>query len=231
MFPSLDEERERHAWVRAQLKRVPAGKKILDAGAGECIYKGDCQHLRYVSQDFCQYDGKGNGRGLQRKQWQHPRIDIVCDIEQLTVKSKTFDVVLCTEVLEHIPHPERVIAEFRRVLKFGGVLIMTAPFCSQTHFAPYHYSTGFSKYWYEKVLSENGFSINSMTSIGDYYTCQRTEALRTPSITRTYGKIPGLWICTILPSALAVIYYTLLSKLTKGSKEQLTNTYCVVAKR
>ena len=49
-------------WLGKTLSQIPAGSRILDAGAGELKYKKFCAHLNYVSQDFGQYDGKGDGK-------------------------------------------------------------------------------------------------------------------------------------------------------------------------
>jgi len=57
----------RESWLEKTLKQVPGGSRILDAGAGELKYKKFCQHLNYVSQDFAQYDVKGDGAGMQKK--------------------------------------------------------------------------------------------------------------------------------------------------------------------
>ncbi len=47
--------------------------------------------------------------------------------EQLPFKDDSFDCVVMTEVIEHIPEPERVFAEIRRTLKNGGYLLITHP--------------------------------------------------------------------------------------------------------
>ena len=47
--------------------------------------------------------------------------------EKLDFRSESFDVVLCSEVLEHLPEPERCLKEIYRVLKFRGVAIITTP--------------------------------------------------------------------------------------------------------
>ncbi len=64
-----DNAANRDSWVSERLKEIPKGKRILDAGAGECKYKPYCSHLDYVSQDFNQYTGTGNGKGIQTGKW------------------------------------------------------------------------------------------------------------------------------------------------------------------
>jgi ubiquinone/menaquinone biosynthesis C-methylase UbiE len=52
---------------------------------------------------------------------------VVCDAENLPFASGSFDVVLGHAVLHHIPDLERAFAEFRRVLKPGGLVV----FCGE----------------------------------------------------------------------------------------------------
>jgi SAM-dependent methyltransferase len=49
------------------------------------------------------------------------------DIEDLPFADGTFATVLCTEVLEHVPHPDRALREFHRVLAPGGLLLGSVP--------------------------------------------------------------------------------------------------------
>jgi len=51
----------------------------------------------------------------------------VADIQKLPYKDSCFDFVVCSEVLEHIEKPEEAVNEFYRVLKKGGVLVLTTP--------------------------------------------------------------------------------------------------------
>lgn len=166
---TTDMERIRDTWISLQLLKLSQGLSILDAGAGECQYKKYCQHLVYTSQDFCQYDGTGNGSALQTGKFDTASIDIVCDITSIPIPDKTYDIILCTEVLKHTPDPQLVIKELSRLLKPGGILILTAPFCSPTHFAPYHFADGFSRYWYYHHLPKNQLQINSIEPIGNYF--------------------------------------------------------------
>lgn len=159
----------RDAWIIKTLSKIPSGLRILDAGAGSKRYKKFCSHLEYVSQDFCKYDGEGDGAGLQRGKKEAIDVDIVSDITKIPIPDNHVDAVLCTEVFEHIPNPIAAIKEFSRLLRSGGSLILTAPFCSLTHYAPYHFYSGFNRYFYEKFLPENGFEIISLEANGSFF--------------------------------------------------------------
>lgn len=172
-------ESHRDKWVAEKLMSLENGLSILDAGAGECKYKQYCTHLNYTSQDFNQYTGGADFQyGEHSGVWDTSRIDIVGDILDIDVEDKTFDVILCTEVFEHIPNPDLAIKEFSRIIKDGGILILTAPFVSWTHFAPYHFCTGFNIFWYEKHLQDNGFKIVESEKNGDYFSFMGQEIWR-----------------------------------------------------
>lgn len=181
-------EAVRRSWLEHVLRQIPPGSRILDAGAGEQQFKRYCNHLDYVSQDFAQYDGTGDGRGLQMGSWDRTNLDIVSDITAIPESDGSFDAVMCTEVFEHLPEPIRAIEEFSRLLHSGGQLIITAPFCSLTHFAPYHFYTGFNRYFYETHLPANGFEIVELKENGNFFEYLAQELRRIPSVAQRYGK-------------------------------------------
>jgi SAM-dependent methyltransferase len=188
-------EKTRIAWVEQALKQVPAGSLILDAGAGEQQYRKFCSHLSYVSQDFAAYKPEELDLGLQMPKWEYGQLDIISDIIAIPRPDQSFDAILCTEVLEHIPDPNAALHEFARLLKPGGMLILTAPFCSMTHFAPYHYCTGFSVYYYQKWMEELGFEIRELKNNGNYFSFIGQEINRLPYVIEQYlGKRPGWWL-------------------------------------
>lgn len=212
-------EANRNTWIKKTLTSLPKGLRILDAGAGELRYKEDCKHLTYISQDFCQYEGTGNGQGLQTGKWDTSRIDIVCDINNIPEPDNSFDVILCSEVFEHVPDPVMVLKEFSRLLKPGGKLILTAPFSSHVHFAPYHYCTGFSKYWYEYHLKAQGFNINELTPNGDWFDFFRQELARLGGTSKKYSE--KLWPIAYLISFIGLLYFKL-----RGEKAPKSHDLC-----
>ena len=173
-------------WVKKEIKRLPKNTSIIDVGAGERKYRKFCRHLKYTSQDASEYNGEGDGEGLQTGSWDTSKMDIVSDITSIPVKDGTFDAVLCTEVFEHVPDPQAALAELYRILKNGGALILTAPFMSETHFAPYHFCSGFDRYWFTYHLKRTGFCDIEITPYGNLY----SNFLTSMDIVMGYKKIP-----------------------------------------
>ena len=67
----------------------------------------------------------------------HP--DIITDVATLPVKSGSMDVVICTEVLEHLENPSSCAQEIHRILKAGGTGFFSVPFMYPVHADPYDY--------------------------------------------------------------------------------------------
>ncbi|MCE3283719.1 MAG: methyltransferase protein [Chitinophagaceae bacterium] len=172
-------------WIEQTLRKIPAGARILDAGAGECQFRKFCGHLDYVSQDFAQYTGEGEV-GLQTGSWDNSKLDIVSDITAIPVEGGSFDAVMCTEVLEHVPDPVAALKELNRVLKSSGYLLITAPFASLTHFAPYHFATGLSRFFYEHHLKEMGYEILDLKQNGNYFEFVAQEVRRVKRVAKEY---------------------------------------------
>jgi SAM-dependent methyltransferase len=220
----------REVWIEETLKKIPAGKRILDAGAGELKYKVHCSHLEYVSQDLGKYDGRGTGEGIQVGNWDNSRLDIVSDIIKIPVPDESFDVILCVEVLEHISEPALAVKEFSRIIRPGGKVIITAPFCSLTHFAPFYFANGYSKYWYEKVLGEHGFVIEEIFFNGNFFKYLAQEIRNIKTMGSRYSKVNTTW-WIVYRFAEIVMLQALrrLSKKDTGSQELLCFGLHVVA--
>lgn len=116
-----------------------AGGVLLDVGCGTKPYEKLFTPFveRYIGIEYSPESGyRGNSA------------DIAGSASELPLADESVDTILCTEVLEHVPDPEKVIGEFARVLKPGGVVITTAPF-----FFPIHDSFDFFRYT-DKGLAE-----------------------------------------------------------------------------
>jgi ubiquinone/menaquinone biosynthesis C-methylase UbiE len=225
-----ENEAARVEWLRAALAKVNPGSRLLDAGAGEQQFRPFCSHLDYVAQDFAQYDGLGDAKGLQMGKWDQTRLDIVSDITAIPEPDASFDAILCVEVLEHLPDPLLALREFSRLLKRGGELILTAPFCSLTHFAPYHFSSGFSRYFYRTQLPACGFEITELVENGNYFEYLAQELRRIPTVSDMYvGSRPRLFEYLAIRVVLSLLER--MSYRDRGSSELLHYGCLVKARR
>ncbi len=220
----------RERWLEEALLNIPDNSRILDAGAGTQRYRKYCRHLEYVSQDFGEYDGKGDNAALQKGKFDYGKLDIISDIVSIPEPDTSFDAIMCIEVLEHLPDPVQAIREFTRLLKPNGHLILTAPFCSFTHFAPYHFGTGFNEYWYEKHLFEDDYVKIDMCKNGNYFEFLSQEIHRIPSVSSRYSKSKP----NLIESLSIVVLQRMLfrfSQRDQGSSEFLCFGHCIHARK
>jgi ubiquinone/menaquinone biosynthesis C-methylase UbiE len=203
----------RKIWLKKTLLNLPSGLKILDAGAGELQNRKYCTHLNYVSQDFCQYHGATDNHlneGMQNEKWDTNNIDIVSDITEIPEPNSSFDAILCSEVLEHVPEPSLALKEFYRLLRPGGKLILTAPFSSLVHQAPFHFCTGFSKYWYIHHLEKLGFTLVTLEPNGNWNLLLQQEIVRLATLERQTKN--WAWPFSYLYLLLGLVYFKIRSK-------------------
>lgn len=164
--------RNRDIWVAQQAAKVSAGAKVLDVGAGSAPYRPLFAHCDYKTQDFAQ---------LMDEQLRHggyAPIDFVSEANAIPVPDASFDVIICTEVLEHVPEPIAVVREFGRIVAPGGRLILTAPLGSGIHQEPYHFYGGYTPFWYQRFLSEAGFETVVVTSNDGTFRHTAQETIR-----------------------------------------------------
>ena len=192
---NIDNFNSRRDWVRSKLQDISPGSLLLDAGCGTQQYKPFAKHLNYRGQDFGQYKidakkvlgaengGLGGGHGFN-----YGKLDYVGDIWDINEEDGKFDVILCTEVLEHIPYPIETIEEFSRLLKLDGKLILTFPSNCLRHMDPYYFTSGFSDRWVEYHFSNLGLEILELQPIGDYYSWLYVELYRSMSVAGVIGK-------------------------------------------
>lgn len=83
--------------------------------------------------------------------------DLVCDATSVPVEAGSFDAVILSEVVEHLPDPAACLRESSRVLATGGVLLAAAPFMYQVHADPIDVAR-YTPQWWERALPSAGYS-------------------------------------------------------------------------
>jgi SAM-dependent methyltransferase len=84
-------------------------------------------------------------------------VDIVGSADALPVADSTFDLVLCTQVLEHTPEPAAVLAECFRVLGPGGRIALSVPLLWELHELPHDYFR-YTEPGLRSLLTKAGFT-------------------------------------------------------------------------
>lgn len=112
------------AWLRAEAERT--GRKggrarVLDVGSGIAPYK---TFFEPYADSYVTVDSDG------------ARADLTGSVEQLPVEDASFDVVLCTQVLEHCGDPARAVHELRRVTAPAGRVLASTHGVQVYHPAP-----------------------------------------------------------------------------------------------
>ena len=113
--------------VIEQLYKVGGSKlKILDIGIGDGVYEGIIFNKVKNKCDFYVVDiSKEQIKRSSKYLVEGLVVDL--DSQKLPYKSKMFDIVIVSELLEHVFFPEKVIREAKRVLRKDGILIITYP--------------------------------------------------------------------------------------------------------
>ena len=148
-----------YALAKAQLEGLrPFMKKdwgtILDFGAGNAPYRPLFRCKRYVMADVSQ-----NADGT---------IDLLLDPESghIPLETGSCDLVLCLDVLEHVPKELRTLRECLRVLKSGGIFLAGIPFLYREHETP----ADFRRYTADgiaQIMSRAGFAGVEIVKVGN----------------------------------------------------------------
>ena len=133
------------AFARRAAASVPSGALVLDAGAGRGPYRAHFMHTQYEAADFEHVPGKS-----------YDGNHYVCDLAAIPVERDRYDLVLLSQVLEHLPDPAAVLNELHRVLKPGGQIWASAPLFYEEHELPYDFYR-YTQFGLRYLFEQSGF--------------------------------------------------------------------------
>jgi len=150
--------------------------------------------------------------------------DIQADAFALPLGANYFDVVICSEVLEHLREPRLAVSQAHRVLRPGGIFLITVPFFYRMHGDPEDFGRYTSQYW-DALLADVGFRLISIEFQGLFYLVitdilkqYLNYKIRNP-VLRIVSSLPVGWlqkIATHLEGKPAVVADNFLSSFTTG---------------
>lgn len=142
----------RYDLVAGRVRRhLPAGGVVLDIGCGSILVADRIEDLdaHYIGVDF---GGPHIGYAAKKLAAKSVRLRASlgrADGEALPFRDASVDVVVLSEVIEHLMRPERSVWEISRVLRPGGVLVMTTNNASEV---PLRSPLSHAFAWIEKAI-------------------------------------------------------------------------------
>ncbi|NWF79026.1 MAG: class I SAM-dependent methyltransferase [Chloroflexi bacterium] len=144
------------ALYAALVRLAPAARgALLDLGCGRKPY----------ADLFAPYVTRHVGLDVPVSIHGRAALDLIGSALSLPLEADSFDTVLATEVMEHVPDPGLMLAEIYRVLAPGGVLILSVPLHEPLHELPYDYYR-FTPVALEYLLRGNGFTVEQVERRG-----------------------------------------------------------------
>jgi SAM-dependent methyltransferase len=143
--------------VTMGLVRKYARGALIDLGCGDMPFKAwvSTQVTTYDSLDFFPRSAE---------------VTYVADIQDMSmIESDHYDSALCIEVLEHVSDPFKAAAEIQRILKPGGVLVISVPHLSRLHDEPHDYYR-YTSHGVEHLLQQAGFELLELQKRGGLFT-------------------------------------------------------------
>jgi SAM-dependent methyltransferase len=190
-FPINAEVSYRRWLLKQKLKEklhLIHGKNVVDLGGYRNLKKGfQFPQSQAASWTTVNIDPKANP-------------DLLCDICELELDAEIAELVICTEVLEHLEKPESCVKEAYRILKNGGVFIGSVPFVYPIHADPQDF-TRFT-YHHLKTLFSVFDHVVITTMGGDWGTIGMLMSLTASAnmknrVVRKFLRLTGNVLCKI----------------------------------
>jgi SAM-dependent methyltransferase len=159
-----------------------------------------------------------------------PNVDVVGTAEAIPFPDSSFDSILCTEALNDVLEPTKAFAEFNRVLKPGGIIMISVPCMARVHESPTDYWR-YTRNSLRKLASEANFKVEVIEERGGFWSL-RAQITIGYFLVRfgVYGK----WYERLF-SLFAVVYGRALMWLDMFEKpamrQAFTNGYLMVARK
>jgi SAM-dependent methyltransferase len=155
---SLDAFGPRRSILAALTREAPNFTgTFLDVGCGRMPYRA----MLTAPGRIRKYIGLDLGRDT------YGQPDLLWDGAIIPLADDSVDSAMATEVLEHCPHPDALVAEVQRVLRPGGLFFLTVPFLWPLHDAPYD-EYRYTPFAIERLLRDGGFDDVSAYALGGW---------------------------------------------------------------
>jgi SAM-dependent methyltransferase len=206
-----------YARLLPRLRQTARGR-VLDVGCGTMPFKRHLERVPAVTgYDSLDIEARA------------PGVTFIASVERMTpVADATYDTVLCSEVLEHVPDPWSGLQEIRRVLRPGGVLLISVPFLARLHEEPHDYFR-YTEHTLRYSLAALEFDVDEVVATGSVFSFMghQVSSLLIPA---TFG-IPGLEQLAFALNVMTVVLPCRLLDAAFPARRKFPLGYVVVARR
>ena len=123
------------------------------------------------------------------------------DLNQGVSITRNFDLLLCTNVLEHVYEHQNFAKNLKSLAGESGYVWLSVPFSDMYHGAPEFYSSGYDPKYVSQLLKQQSFEIRQAVNFGSERLYLFTHLLHDwPGMIRYYHPLLGqlMWLCGLL---------------------------------
>jgi len=190
--------------------------KLIDVGCGDLYYK---QFIVNTIELYDSIDYMPKAEGVTYKG----------DIQNMhMIADAQYDSAICLEVLEHVPNPKKALYEIARILKKGGLLVVSVPHLSRLHEMPHDYYR-YTKFGLNHLFNKAGFDIVIIKERGGVFSFlahQISSVLVTSTI-----NIPIIAQIVYLLNAIFIAIPAYYTDLLFRTQKRLPAGYTVLARK
>ena len=159
MRETLNQRTDSQAAMQAMMAPwLRSGMTLYDVGCGEkpfaAFLKDRVARHVGVDIDYGFYDAR--------------HIDLIGSADALPMPDGTVEAILSSQVIEHLPDPEKAIAEAARVLQPGGLLFLSWPYLYPIHAPPWDFAR-LSEFAMDRMLAAHGLELVERRNLGGFW--------------------------------------------------------------
>jgi len=190
----------------------------IDVGGKNKRKKGEFQLSKYIDNPIC----------VNLNPAVEP--DYLCDARNMPFDNEYADIIICSEMLEHVDGVDDVLKEIHRVLKPNGKIYICVPFSMHVHSAPYDYGRYTACFW-EQHLNKFGFEILELEEQGGYWATKINMNKRFLKCFRRKNRYNPFLVIVYLVCVIQRMLWLVLESINPMKEIGYTTGYGIVVKK
>ncbi len=209
---------------------------LIDIGCGRMEYK------EYLKEHIKSYTGIDSPKTVKLYLSKN-KADILAPVEKLPIKDSQYDTALFIQVMEYVDDPQKSLNEISRILKKGGILILSSPFMYSIHDIPYDRNrfTSYALVDFIKKANLKVVEVKSQGTFSDFIFLSILVCLfknlklqlhkKSLSAKLFSGLFGIIAISLIIPLNILCIIFNLISQLFPKYPNIFTVNYLIIARK